>query len=129
MPGSGGQAEEHQGRPCWPPYSKDDRIIPLGHLRRYGNRFCARPCRCDQTALTTRGDATEALRASAGKHGHRFMNLYGHDELGTIATLGGHELRARLMPAQDLDRATVEVRIEGVRRATTQIARQESAFP
>lgn len=52
------------------------------------------------------------------------MNLYGYDELGTIATLGGHALRARLMPAMDLDRATVEVRIEGVPRATTQIARR-----
>jgi len=52
------------------------------------------------------------------------MNLYGYDELGTIATLGGHDLRARLMPARDLDRATVEVRIEGVPRATTQIARR-----
>lgn len=51
------------------------------------------------------------------------MNLYGYDELGTIATLGGHELRAKLVPARDLDHATVEVRIEGVPpRATTQIA-------
>lgn len=71
-----------------------------------------------------RGDAAEALRAWVGKHGHRLMNLYGYDELGTIATLGGHELRARLMPARDLDQATVEVRIEGVPRAITQIARR-----
>lgn len=78
----------------------------------------------DGKSLDNRGDAAEALRAWAGKHGHRLMNLYGYDELGTIATLGGHELRARLMPARDLDKATVEVRIEGVPRATTQIARR-----
>ncbi|MET3952838.1 helicase-related protein [Arthrobacter sp. UYEF36] len=78
----------------------------------------------DGKALDNRGDAAEALRAWAGKHGHRLMNLGGYDELGTIATLGGHELRARLMPARDLDRATVEIRIEGVPRATTQIARR-----
>jgi hypothetical protein len=52
------------------------------------------------------------------------MNLYGYDELGTIATLGGHELRAKLVPARGLDNATIEVRIEGVPRATTQIARR-----
>jgi hypothetical protein len=52
------------------------------------------------------------------------VNLYSYDELGTIAHLGGHELRAKLVPARDLDRATVEVRIEGVPRATTQIARK-----
>jgi hypothetical protein len=52
------------------------------------------------------------------------MNLYGCDELGTIATLGGHELRAKLVPARGLDHATVEVCIEGVPRATTQIARR-----
>jgi|GEM_PF-6695137 len=52
------------------------------------------------------------------------MNLYGYDELGTIATLGGHELRAKLVPGRDLDRSTVEVRIEGVPRATTQISRK-----
>jgi hypothetical protein len=52
------------------------------------------------------------------------MNLYGYDELGVIATLGGHELRAKLVPARDLEHATVEVRIEGVPRATTQIARR-----
>jgi hypothetical protein len=45
-------------------------------------------------------------------------------ELGTIANLGGHELRAKLMPARDLDQTTVEVRIEGVHRATTQINRR-----
>jgi hypothetical protein len=78
----------------------------------------------DGKSHDNRGDAAEALRGWAGKHGHRLMNLYGHDELGTIATLGGHELRARLMPARDLDGATVEVRIEGVPRATTQIARR-----
>lgn len=78
----------------------------------------------DGKSVDNRGDAAEALRAWAGRHGHRLMNLYGYDELGTIATLGGHELRARLMPARDLDRATVEVRIEGVPRATTQIARR-----
>lgn len=52
------------------------------------------------------------------------MNVYGYDELGTIATLGGHELRAKLVPGRDLDRSTVEVRIEGVPRATTQISRK-----
>ncbi|ACL42491.1 helicase domain protein (plasmid) [Pseudarthrobacter chlorophenolicus A6] len=78
----------------------------------------------DGKAVDNRGDAAEALRAWAGKHGHRLMNLYGYDELGTIATLGGHELRAKLVPARDLDHATVEVRIEGVPRATTQIARR-----
>lgn len=52
------------------------------------------------------------------------MSLYGYDELGTIATLGGHELRPKLAPTRDLDHATVEVRIEGVPRATTQIARR-----
>ena len=77
----------------------------------------------DGKTFDNRGEAAEALRAWAGKHGHRLTNLYGYDELGTIATLGGHELRARLMPARDLDGATVEVRIEGVPRATTQIAR------
>lgn len=71
-----------------------------------------------------RGDAAEALRAWAGKHDHPLTNLYGYDELGTIATFGGHELRAKLVPARDLDHATVEVRIEGVPRATTQIARR-----
>jgi len=78
----------------------------------------------DGKTLDNRGDAAEALRAWAGKHGHRLMNLYGYDELGTIANLGGHELRAKLVPARDLDHATVEVRIEGVPRATTQIARR-----
>ncbi|WP_314324281.1 helicase-related protein [Paenarthrobacter ilicis] len=71
-----------------------------------------------------RTDAAEALRAWAGRQGHRLMNLYGYDELGTIATLGGHELRAKLVPGRDLDRSTVEVRIEGVPRATTQISRK-----
>ncbi|MFK4637788.1 hypothetical protein [Paenarthrobacter histidinolovorans] len=74
-----------------------------------------------------RSDAAEALRAWAGRQGHRLMNLYGYDELGTIATiatLGGHELRAKLVPGRDLDRSTVEVRIEGVPRATTQISRK-----
>lgn len=74
--------------------------------------------------VDNRGDAAEALRTWAGKHGHRLMSLYGHDELGIIAHLGGHELRAKLVPARDLDHATVEVRIEGVPRATTQIARR-----
>lgn len=78
----------------------------------------------DGKPVDNRGDATEALRAWAGKHGHRLMNLYGYDELGTIAALGGHQLRAKLVPARDLDHATVEVRIEGVPRATTQIARR-----
>ncbi|MCD5342782.1 helicase [Arthrobacter sp. AK04] len=78
----------------------------------------------DGKAVETRGDAAEALRAWAGKHGHRLMNLYGYDELGTVATLGGHELRAKLVPARGLDNATIEVRIEGVPRATTQIARR-----
>lgn len=50
------------------------------------------------------------------------MNLNGDDEVGTIATAGGHELRAQLVPARNLDHATVEGRIEGVPRATTQIA-------
>jgi hypothetical protein len=76
----------------------------------------------DGKSLDNRGDAAEALRVWAGKHGHRLMNLYGYDELGTIVTLGGHELRAKLVPARDL--ATVEVWIEGVPRATTQIARR-----
>ena len=80
--------------------------------------------RIDGKTLDNRGDAAEALRAWAGRQGHRLMNLYGHDELGTIANLGGHELRAKLMPSRDLDRATVEVRIEGVPRATTQLARK-----
>ncbi|MFJ4230029.1 helicase-related protein, partial [Paenarthrobacter nicotinovorans] len=71
-----------------------------------------------------RTDAAEALRAWAGRQGHRLMNLYGYDELGTIATLGGHELRAKLVPGRDLDRSTVEVRIEGVPRATAQISRK-----
>ena len=78
----------------------------------------------DGKTVDNRGDAAEALRAWAGKNGHRLMNLYGYDELGTIAHLGGHELRAKLVPARDLDHATVEVRIEGVPRATTQIARR-----
>ncbi|QSZ52760.1 hypothetical protein RI444_18360 [Paenarthrobacter sp. AT5] len=52
------------------------------------------------------------------------MNVYGYDELGTIATLGGHELRAKLVPGRELDHATVEVRVEGVPRATTQISRK-----
>lgn len=78
----------------------------------------------DGKTVDNRGDMAEALRAWAGKHGHRLMNLYGYDELGTVATLGGHELRAKLVPARDLDHATVEVRIEGVPRATTQIARR-----
>jgi hypothetical protein len=80
--------------------------------------------RIDGKTLDNRGDAAEVLRAWAGRHGHRLMNLYGYDELGTIANLGGHELRAKLVPARDLDHATVEVRIEGVPRATTQIARR-----
>lgn len=74
--------------------------------------------------VDNRGDAAEAIRAWAGNHGHRLMNLYGYDELGTIATLGGHELRAKLVPARNLDQATAEVRIEGVLRAATQIARR-----
>jgi hypothetical protein len=78
----------------------------------------------DGKDVDNRGDAAEALRAWAGKHGHRLMNLYGYDELGTIATLGGHELRAKLVPARGLDNATIEVRIEGAPRATTQIARR-----
>ncbi|BCW42732.1 hypothetical protein StoSoilB3_42670 (plasmid) [Arthrobacter sp. StoSoilB3] len=75
-------------------------------------------------SFDNRADAAEALRAWAGRQGHRLMNLYGYDELGTIATLGGHELRAKLVPGRDLDRSTVEVRIEGVPRATTQISRK-----
>ena len=75
-------------------------------------------------SFDNRTDAAEALRAWAGRQGHRLMNLYGYDELGTIATLGGHELRAKLVPGRDLDRSTVEVRIEGVPRATTQISRK-----
>ncbi|MFF1831123.1 helicase-related protein [Paenarthrobacter sp. NPDC058040] len=74
--------------------------------------------------LDNRTDAAEALRAWAGRQGHRLMNLYGYDELGTIAALGGHELRAKLIPGRDLDRSTVEVRLEGVPRATTQISRK-----
>ncbi|AMB41652.1 MULTISPECIES: hypothetical protein [Paenarthrobacter] len=50
------------------------------------------------------------------------MNLSGYDELGTIATSGGQELRAKLVLGRDLDRSTVEVRIEGVAKATTQIS-------
>lgn len=35
----------------------------------------------DGKTVTTRGDATEARRALAGKPGHRLMNLYGYDKL------------------------------------------------
>lgn len=75
-------------------------------------------------SFDNRTDAAEALRTWAGRQDHRLMNLYGDDELGTIATLGGHELRAKLVPGRDLDRSTVEVRVEGVPRATTQISRK-----
>ena len=60
----------------------------------------------------------------AAREEHRLMNLYGYDELGTIATFGGHELRAKLVPGRELDNATVEARFEGVPRATTQISRK-----
>ncbi|WP_411375520.1 hypothetical protein ACLH0K_03750 [Arthrobacter sp. MPF02] len=73
----------------------------------------------DGKNIDNRGAAAEALCAWAGKHGHMLTKLYGYDELGTIAQLGGHELRAKLVPARDPDHATVKVRIEGVPRATT----------
>ncbi len=60
--------------------------------------------RIDGKTLGTRSDAAEALRAWAGRNSHRLLNLYGYDELGAIAHVGGHDLRARLMPAMDLDR-------------------------
>ncbi len=78
----------------------------------------------DGKTLDNRSDAAEALQAWAGRNSHRLVKLYGYDELGVIANVGGHELRAKLMPAVDLDRATIEVRVDGVPRATTQIGRR-----
>lgn len=53
-----------------------------------------------------------AVSMSWGFEAQRFRdtqigNLYGYDELGTIASLGCHELRVRLVPSRDLDHATV----------------------
>ncbi|MDJ0321957.1 helicase-related protein [Pseudarthrobacter sp. PS3-L1] len=76
------------------------------------------------TTLETRAEAGEAVKAWAGRRAHQLMNMYGNDDLGVIATVGGHELRAKLVPGRDLDQATVEVRIDGVPRATTQINRR-----
>ncbi|WP_240987098.1 helicase-related protein [Arthrobacter sp. Soil736] len=104
--------------------AQDLPLIQAAAARTVDTTADAFKARIDGRILDSRGDAAEALRAWAGRQGHRLMNLYGYDELGTIATLGGHELRAKLVPARDLDRATVEVRIEGVPRATTQISRK-----
>ncbi|MFE4229975.1 hypothetical protein ACFRJ8_19040 [Arthrobacter sp. NPDC056886] len=96
-------------------------LIPATAARTIDTTADAFNTTIDGKSLDKRGDAAEALPAWVGKHRHRLMNLYCYDELGTI---GGHELRARLIPARDLDLATVEERIEGVPRATTQIARR-----
>jgi hypothetical protein len=79
------------------------------------------------TRFDSRTDAAEAIRDWAATHSHHLMNRYATNDIGTLAELGGHAFRVRLLAPFPGQKPAAELSLEGVPRTAFELSRDSLA--
>uniref|UniRef100_UPI003899C835 helicase-related protein n=1 Tax=Pigmentiphaga litoralis TaxID=516702 RepID=UPI003899C835 len=75
------------------------------------------------TRFTSRTEAAAAVQDWAAANSHHVMNPYARTDLGVLAELGGHAVRARLIAPFPGQKPTAELSLDGVPRTSFEVDR------